>query len=42
MGCFCTGARKRVQMAEAAAACFDALAYFSAGDRLRMVDIQLN
>lgn len=31
-----------VQMAEAAAACFDALAYFSAGDRLRMVDIQLN
>ncbi|MDV6278852.1 hypothetical protein R3Q06_36445 [Rhodococcus erythropolis] len=31
-----------IQMAEAAAARFDALAYFSAGDRLRMVDIQLN
>ncbi|NHP17815.1 hypothetical protein G8767_30155 [Rhodococcus sp. IC4_135] len=31
-----------VQMAEAAAACFDALAYFSAGDRRRMVDVQLN
>lgn len=31
-----------VQMAEAAAACFDALAYFSAGDGRRIVDIQLN
>ena len=31
-----------VHMAEAAAACFDALAYFSAGDRRRMVDVQLN
>jgi len=31
-----------VQMAEAAAACFDALAYFSAGDGRRIVEIQLN